>query len=158
MGENLKVIFDTQIYLRSAVNPGSACGRLFSDWSEFYVLHVTNAIETEIVDVFSRPKIRTKFPQISEATIRHIKTILGKAERIEVKPDEIDRICRDPKDDIFLACAKVAQADYLISEDKDLLVLQQHHGTKIVNVTTFLGILEQKQTSLTEDEGSHETE
>jgi predicted nucleic acid-binding protein len=36
----------------------------------------------------------------------------------------------------------VAQADYLVSEDKDLLVLRQHHTTRILNAAAFLSTLE----------------
>lgn len=33
--------------------------------------------------------------------------------------------CRDPKDMVFLHCAAVADADFLVSRDTDLLVLRQ---------------------------------
>jgi predicted nucleic acid-binding protein len=32
-----------------------------------------------------------------------------------------------------------------VSEDKDLLVLEQYGGTKIITVMTFLGVLEQRK-------------
>lgn len=37
-----------------------------------------------------------------------------------------------------------AEATYLISEDKDLLVLQRYGETQIINVAAFLNILEQQ--------------
>jgi predicted nucleic acid-binding protein len=39
----------------------------------------------------------------------------------------------------------VADADYLVSEDKDLLVLEKHHRTQIVGVAAFLSVLEAGQ-------------
>jgi putative PIN family toxin of toxin-antitoxin system len=140
----LKVVFDTQIYLRAFGNPSSACGRLLSDWTPYYILHWTDAIEVEILDVLSRPKVRAKFPSISDETEVRVKEILAKGIYVEVQPSDLEPICRDPKDDIFLACAKVAQADYLISEDNDLLVIRQHHTTHIIKVAAFLNILEQQ--------------
>jgi putative PIN family toxin of toxin-antitoxin system len=145
VSENPRVVFDTQVYLRAFINSSSACGRLFSTWSTYYILLVTDAIEDEIVDVFSRPKIRAKFPQINNSTLERVKAILHKAERVTITAEDIEAISRDPKDDIFLACAKVAEADYLVSEDNDLLVLTQYHGTKIVNVVTFLTVLESRK-------------
>lgn len=53
----------------------------------------------------------------------------------------IPRICRDPKDDIVLACAIAAQADAIISGDKDLQVLKNYQGIPILNAATALQLL-----------------
>jgi uncharacterized protein len=47
-------------------------------------------------------------------------------------------ICRDPKDNYLLALAKDAKANFLISGDKDLLVLKNFETTKIVTLNQFL--------------------
>ena len=46
-------------------------------------------------------------------------------------------VTRDAKDDYLLAYALVGQADYLVTGDEDLLVLQEIEGLKIVNPTQF---------------------
>jgi uncharacterized protein len=51
---------------------------------------------------------------------------------------DIPQVTRDPKDDKFLATAMAGEADYLVSEDRDLLDLGEHQGIKIVDVATFL--------------------
>ncbi len=142
MSETLKVVFDTQVFLRSLINPKSICGRLIFQMQADYQLYTAKQINQEILDVLNRPKIRVKFPQITTARINLIETVLELANHIEIKSEEIEALSRDPKDDIFLACAKLATADYLVSEDKDLLVLEKHHSTQIVNVVRFLSILE----------------
>ena len=38
-----------------------------------------------------------------------------------VSPTERIKLCRDPDDDAYLSLAKAAEADYLITGDKDLL-------------------------------------
>jgi len=53
-------------------------------------------------------------------------------------------VARDPNDDKILATASAAGADYLVSEDLDLLVLREYQGTRIVSAATFLGILERQ--------------
>jgi putative PIN family toxin of toxin-antitoxin system len=50
---------------------------------------------------------------------------------------------RDPKDDPLLACALAARADYLISNDRDLLVLGKPFGISIVTPAEFLSVLEE---------------
>lgn len=138
-----KAVFDTQIYLRALINFGSGSAKLVLDLRQDYELFTSYGINNEVMDVLTRSSIRKKFPQISDSDVKRIKDILSGATIIEILPEDIEPICRDPKDDIFLACAKVAQADYLVSEDNDLLVIKQHYATQIVNVSTFLTILEQ---------------
>ncbi len=49
-------------------------------------------------------------------------------------------ICRNAKDNYLLALAKDSQADFLITGDQDLLILQQFGITKIVTYQQFLVI------------------
>lgn len=49
---------------------------------------------------------------------------------------------RDPKDDKFLDAAVSGGAAYLVSSDRDLLVLQEYQGVKIVTPKEFLDVLE----------------
>ncbi len=144
----IKVVFDTQIYLRSLINSRSACGRLVFEWDACYLLYVSQEIEQEILDVLNRLKIRSRFPQITDERVAYIASRLAKAERVTLNQADIEPICRDPKDDIFLACAKVAEAAYLVSEDNDLLVIKQHYDTQILNVAAFLTLLETRFTAL----------
>lgn len=47
------------------------------------------------------------------------------------------KLSRDPKDDKFIECAKDAHALYIVSGDKDLLVLRQYEDIKIVTAKDF---------------------
>jgi uncharacterized protein len=47
-------------------------------------------------------------------------------------------LCRDPKDDYLLALAKDSQADYLITGDRDLLILESFEGTVILSYQGFI--------------------
>ena len=47
----------------------------------------------------------------------------------------------NPADDKFLACAKVAKADYLVTEDKDLLVLEAYERSRICQPDEFIELL-----------------
>jgi putative PIN family toxin of toxin-antitoxin system len=100
-------------------------------------------MEAEISEVLNRASIRSKFPQITDELVKDTLADLVDAKRIVV--EVVEPISRDPKDDIFLACAKAANADYLVSEDQDLLVLKEYGGAKIVSAITFLDILKGSQ-------------
>ncbi|MCG3171165.1 MAG: hypothetical protein CALGDGBN_02754 [Pseudomonadales bacterium] len=51
------------------------------------------------------------------------------------------RVARDPDDDHVLACAVAAQADAIVSGDKDPLVLKAYRGTRIVTAREALDFL-----------------
>lgn len=48
---------------------------------------------------------------------------------------------RDPKDDYLIAYAVIGEADYLVTGDKDLLVLEQIAGVTIVTPARFADLL-----------------
>jgi predicted nucleic acid-binding protein len=64
---------------------------------------------------------------------------LSRGERVIVT--EVSAVGRDPKDDIFLACAAVGKARYIVSEDYDLLVLDPYKSIRIINVLDFVKII-----------------
>jgi hypothetical protein len=52
----------------------------------------------------------------------------------------------DPKDNMFIGCALEEGADYVISGDSHLLNLKDYHGLQIIDVNTFLEVLDRKKT------------
>jgi hypothetical protein len=51
-------------------------------------------------------------------------------------------LSRDPKDDYLLIFAADYEIDFLVTGDKDLLVLQQWHNTRIITFSDFIKELE----------------
>ena len=49
-------------------------------------------------------------------------------------------VCRDPKDNMLLELAVSGEADYIITGDQDLLVLDPFRGIRIVTPDAFLAI------------------
>jgi uncharacterized protein len=71
--------------------------------------------------------------------VTQLATILRSvAEVIPRIESPIPAVTRDPKDDYLLAYAVVGQADYLITGDKDLLVLGQAVGVTICRPRDFV--------------------
>ncbi|MBV9453409.1 MAG: putative toxin-antitoxin system toxin component, PIN family, partial [Rubrobacter sp.] len=66
---------------------------------------------------------------------------LSEAELVELPADNIPQVSRDPKDNKFLATAVLGDAEYVVSEDRDLLDLGKHQGIRIVDISVFLKIL-----------------
>ena len=53
-----------------------------------------------------------------------------------------DSYSRDPDDDKFINCARSGRIKYIVSGDKDLLVLDKINDVNIVGVAGFLDIIE----------------
>jgi uncharacterized protein len=58
------------------------------------------------------------------------------AEMIEIS--ETITVCRDPKDDKLLEFAVSGAADFLVTGDKDLLILNPFRGVEIITPREFL--------------------
>src|ERR1044071_3320058 len=80
-------------------------------------LFVSQPILVEILEVLQRPEITSRFRTVADRDLRRVLEILSQAEVVE--PPAIAPVSRDVKDDKFLAAAVAAQAEYLVSEDRD---------------------------------------
>lgn len=56
----------------------------------------------------------------------------------DYKVNTYPNICRDPKDDFLLGLIRVSKANYLITGDQDLLVLNPFEGTEIIEPNQLL--------------------
>ncbi len=54
-----------------------------------------------------------------------------------IEPPSHIKVCRDPDDDKFLECAKDSRAFYIVSGDKDLLVIKQYENIQIITAKDF---------------------
>ena len=108
-----------------------------------------------IVDLWKKGKF---IPLLSKETFEEFRTVLEypkfslSVEDIRVIIEEevlpyfdiieiegkIRRICRDPDDDKFIACAGSASADLIVTGDMDLLEIGKYKSVKIISASAFL--------------------
>lgn len=101
-------------------------------------LLVSREIVEEYIIVFSREKFN-RWVQI-ETRIDFIENIISNS--ISINPEQSIKACRDPKDDKYLSLAVSAQASYIVTGDKDLLVLNPFQQIPILNPSDFLASFE----------------
>jgi len=89
--------------------------------------------------VLHRPRLRAKSPHITQLDIARVIALFEQATVVE--PKDVPSVSRDPAENKFLACAKVAEAEYLVTEDKDLLVLEVYEGSRICQPAEFIDLL-----------------
>jgi len=133
------VVFDTVVFLRSLINPSGLWGRLVFARSD-YRLIISEPVLREITEVLARPQLRRKYRSLPTRDPLALLSLLAHTHVVDVV--DVPAISRDPKDDKFLATARAARADYLVTEDQDLLVLHEYEGTQIVTAAQFMAILD----------------
>jgi len=137
---NVKAVIDTQLFLRAAINPNSLASKIIFDLGNQYTLVASKAITGEVRNVLYRWELRIKFPHLTDKIAERLLATFVRAEMVE--PESVPSVSRDPKDDKFIACALAAKANYIISEDKDLLVLNPYQGIQIINALDFLHMIQ----------------
>ena len=136
----MRVVFDTVVLVRGVINPLGSCGHVLHERRDRYQPVVSASIVTEYLTVLQRPTIVRKYGSPEPDALRPVLDLIASA--IVVQPAAIPQICRDPKDDAYLATATAGSADYLVSEDNDLLALGRYEGIQIVTAEAFMRILD----------------
>jgi len=131
----MKVVIDTNIWISYLL------GSLLQGMDEKILskeikVVVSDELLKEISEVSSRPKFKNIF------TAKRIKELFSLLDSyaIVVSPSQKVNVCRDGKDNFLLEVALEGEADYLVTGDEDLLVLDPFHNTKIVKPKDFEGI------------------
>jgi putative PIN family toxin of toxin-antitoxin system len=131
-----KAVLDTNVVLRGLLNPHSRCGRLIDELTPLYTLVLSPAIIREILEVLQRPRLRRKHPRLAVLDPAVLLAVFERADVVE--PEVVRAVCRDPDDDVVLACATKAGAEFLVTEDTDLLDLGSHEGVQICRPEEFI--------------------
>jgi putative PIN family toxin of toxin-antitoxin system len=131
-----RLVIDTNVLVSAALMPHSLPASLVRYAFEFSVLLSTESTLMELDTVLHRPKF-DRYVSMQERK-RFYEDVKGAAEYLDVHT--WTPVCRDPKDDKFLALAVVGMADFLITGDQDLLVLHPFQKVAIVTPQDFLAL------------------
>ena len=131
--KNKKIILDTNLWISFLITKKfTQIDRLIE--SKKITLIFSDELIAEFVDVVNRPKFEKYFSKKDIEKILNYFDQFGKL--IKVKSDI--QLCRDEKDNFLLNLSVDSKADYLITGDNDLLVLDKIERTKIMNFTEFV--------------------
>lgn len=132
ISENLRGVFDNNVLVSAALLAGvprKAFDKLLNNGTVL----VSVPVLLELADVLNREKF-DKYVTHDEP-MRFMVSFLKVAEMIEI--NEAVVACRDPKDDKLLELAVCGNADFLVTGDKDLLVLNPFRGIEIITPRKF---------------------
>ena len=135
--KNEKIILDTNLWISFLISSNfNLLDKLIE--KNRVTLIFSNELLEEFIEVVKRPKFEKHF---SKQDIEKIFEYFDQyGELIKVTSDI--NICRDQKDNFLLNLSTDSNADYLITGDKDLLILGKIKNTKILTFTEFIQIIE----------------
>ena len=137
----LRVVFDTNILISYLLTNRPPIAILIDQElaAEHFTLVTAPALLTELDRVLRYPKLQRYYNSVQRK--RFVALLMSLSELVELPPGPYPAICRDPDDDLIIACALAGQADLIVSGDDDLLSLQQVGGISILSATEFLARL-----------------
>ena len=127
-----RLILDTNLWISYLISSRLlAIDRLLEE-KKIVLLFSPESLQ-EFIEVVRRPKFEKFF---SEEDVKELLILFDHFGELVKVESEVE-VCRDPNDNFLLSLAKDGQADFLITGDKDLLVIQEFEGTRIVTFKEF---------------------
>lgn len=128
-----RIILDTNLWISFIIsNKLKSLDNILKE-NKAILLYSSHLLE-EIDKVIRRPKFKKYFSE----TNWYLLIELFKRYGIQLEVISNLAICRDSKDNFLLNLAIDGKADFLITGDNDLLVLEKIENTKIVTFTEFI--------------------
>ena len=130
----LRFVLDTNLIVSAALLEQSAPRQAFELALSRGELLMSDAMQIELSEVLKRKKFDRYLAE--EKRLRFLVGLLSLATPVAVTV-HIDT-CRDPKDNKVLELAVSGAADYIVTGDGDLLVLNPFRGIPVLTVVDFL--------------------
>ncbi len=126
----MRIVLDTNVLIAAFVAQG-ACADLLEYCARFHEL-----VSSEYILEEFRKNLLKKFHQTAHDALLAEDLLRQKMEMVD--PIPVPRpSCRDPKDLPVLGTAVAGNSDALVTGDKDLLVLKNFKGVRIVSPQDF---------------------
>ena len=133
----VRVVLDTNVWI-SALNFGGKPAQILKLAVKGRIrLYSSQTLFAELLGV-----LRKKF-DYSDEKIEEVEILFKKRVKFREPRTTLNVVKADPSDNRVLECALEAEADYIVSGDKDLLNLGNLKKIKIVNPAEFLRIFKE---------------
>ena len=136
-------VLDTNVLASAALGvgrPESTPGELLRRWrAKEFVLVISEPIMTELARTLTSPYFAAR---IAPGEVETLLARVRAQARIEPIAASLTGVASHPEDDLILATALNARADYLATGDRALLAWGSYEGARLLSPRQFLAILE----------------
>lgn len=136
----LKVVFDSNVYIAAALNPAGSsdawlriAGRQMRSFDLYTSISILDETSEKLLEKFNVNPAKVK---VFIESIRDVATIVTPKERVRV-------VDKDPDDDMLFECALAAQANLLVSADKEVLRASPYRGIGVCSPSDLKNIFAQ---------------
>lgn len=135
----VKAVIDTNVFVSSLIGKTKTNPKEIIDnfKKNKFSLVLSPAILKEIEETFKEPELKSIVKEDEAFNLIGLIRIKG----LFVVPGHKINICRDVHDNKILEAALETKADFIVTGDKDLLVLKSFRGIPIVSPKEFLSKL-----------------
>lgn len=126
----MKIVFDTNVLISSLLFSGFST-KVYDFCATRYNLITSDWLLEELEE-----KLTGKF-KLSDEQAGNYLGLLRERMAVIQPFNDLPQACRDVDDNHVLQLAEYMQVDYIITGDKDLLVLENYQNTKIVTPRQF---------------------
>jgi hypothetical protein len=136
--QNIRVAFDTTIWISFSI------GKRMENLKDIFInkaiqIIICQEIINEYVRIANSKKLSKYLTKQRISNTLELIETFAENKNVSTKV----KLSRDPDDDYLLAFSKENKLDYLITGDKDLLVIKKHFNTHIVTFSYFLETIKQ---------------
>lgn len=133
------LVIDTNILISFALFPDGILGKSVSKALACHEFAFSRATFSELEEVLMRSKFDRYVSPESRQEFLDVLTASAKW----IEDSELPRVtdCRDSNDNKFLDVAIACNAEYIVSGDMDLLILNPYRGIRIVTIAELMNTL-----------------
>lgn len=142
----LRAVIDSTVLVSAFLGPGGVSDAVLgqADAGRF-LLYLAEEILAESQRILlDTERIRSYYHYCDNNVYRFIGELHNHASLIGSLPP-LSGIVRDPNDDMIIACASAAFADYIVTRDKDLLSLRTYDSITMVTPEVFMETLRSEE-------------
>ena len=137
----LRIVLDSTVLVSAFLTAGGAADAVIQRARDGLVLvYASEEILDETRKVLAYPRLVERHRYAEQEVQAFYARVRDAVLPVSPLPP-LPAICRDPHDDMVLACAVAAAVPYLVTRDKDLLVLHQYEGIAMITPEAFLAAL-----------------
>ena len=139
----LRATLDTNVFVSGLISRQGAPREIIDAWAAGEFTLVTSPyLIAELRRVLTYPRIANRL-RIPEAELQVLFRELSEESAVTAGALDLSGVTRDPKDDAVIACAVEGNADYVVSGDEDVLVVERYDDVKMINPLQFAALLQE---------------
>jgi putative PIN family toxin of toxin-antitoxin system len=133
----MRAVIDTNIIIRAIIKPKGTVGAVLDRLRDGeYTAVFSESLLNELLAKLALPRIRNKY-SITGGDVADLLTLLALKGEL-VKSERTVEVCRDADDDMVIEAALAGEAEWVVTGDQDLLVLEKFETVRFVTPQTFL--------------------